>query len=135
LFPGEEDFGIVPVEAMASGRPVLAFGRGGALDTVVDGRTGLFFHDQSVEALMALIERFERNPAQFDPEALRAHARRFGRETFKGKMASIVNEAMGVDVGVRARAPRKSVAIAAAHARATTMNPPTPRSTATESAP
>ncbi len=51
IFPGEEDFGIVPVEAMARGRPVIAFGRGGATETVIEGVTGTFFHEQTVEAL------------------------------------------------------------------------------------
>lgn len=59
VFPGEEDFGIVPVEVMASGRPVIAYGRGGVLDTVVDGETGVLFHEQSVEALIDAVERFE----------------------------------------------------------------------------
>jgi glycosyltransferase involved in cell wall biosynthesis len=59
IFPGEEDFGIVPVEVMASGRPVIAYGRGGILDTVVDGETGLFFNEQSVSALADAVSRFE----------------------------------------------------------------------------
>ncbi len=61
IFPGEEDFGIVPVEAMASGRPVIAFGRGGATETVIEGVTGTFFHEQSVEALLEAVERCERH--------------------------------------------------------------------------
>lgn len=59
IFPGEEDFGIVPVEVMASGRPVIAFGKGGVLDSVVDGKTGLFFKEQSVSSLVAAVEAFE----------------------------------------------------------------------------
>lgn len=58
IFPGEEDFGIVPVEVMASGRPVIAYGRGGALDSVVDGETGMFFHEQTTEALEQAVREF-----------------------------------------------------------------------------
>lgn len=59
IFPGEEDFGIVPVEVQAAGRPVIAYGKGGALDTVVDGKTGILFPDSTVEGLIAAIDRFE----------------------------------------------------------------------------
>lgn len=84
IFPGEEDFGIVPVEVMASGRPVIAYGRGGALDTVRDGETGLFFRDQSVEALIDAVERFEAGPVSDpDPAVLIAHASRFDAAAFE----------------------------------------------------
>ncbi|NRB05608.1 MAG: glycosyltransferase [Rhodobacteraceae bacterium] len=83
VFPGEEDFGIIPVEAMASGRPVIAYGRGGALDTVVDGRTGLLFRDQSVGGLANAVLEFERRGLDdLDPEALVIHARRFSEGAF-----------------------------------------------------
>lgn len=83
IFPGEEDFGIVPVEAMASGRPVIAYGRGGVLDTVIDGETGLFFHEQSVEALVDAVERFEASHL-FDagPEACVSRAHDFTEDAF-----------------------------------------------------
>ncbi len=84
VFPGEEDFGIVPVEAIASGRPVIAYGRGGVLDTVEEGATGLFFHEQSVEALIDAVSRFERAPvADPDPALLVARARRFDEGAFR----------------------------------------------------
>ena len=57
ILPGEEDFGIVPVEAQACGRPVVALGRGGALDTVIDGETGVLFDDTTVESLAAALQR------------------------------------------------------------------------------
>jgi glycosyltransferase involved in cell wall biosynthesis len=90
IFPGFEDFGITPLEAQAAGRPVIAFGRGGALDTVIQGETGLFFHEQSVEALMATIEQFEQ--MSFDPAAARANAERFSVERFKRELGSFVAE-------------------------------------------
>lgn len=89
LFPGEEDFGIAPVEAMAVGRPVIALGSGGALETVVDGETGLFFQDPTVECLIAALRRFE--SMTFDPERIRRQAERFNRATFVQGIRQIVN--------------------------------------------
>lgn len=82
IFPCEEDFGIVPVEAQASGRPVIAYSKGGALETVVPGKTGLFFSEQTPEALNEAVRRFERMES-FDPEIIRRHAERFGKERFQ----------------------------------------------------
>lgn len=88
LFPGFEDFGITPLEAQAAGRPVIAFGRGGALDTVIAGETGLFFREQSVEALAEAIEQFE--CMSFDPAAARANAERFSVERFKRELGDFI---------------------------------------------
>jgi glycosyltransferase involved in cell wall biosynthesis len=88
LFPGEEDFGIVPVEAQAAGVPVIAYGVGGARESVLDGRTGVLFPEQSVASLAAAIERFE--SLTLDPEAPRSNARRFGRERFRAEMAAVI---------------------------------------------
>ncbi len=92
IFPGEEDFGIVPVEAMASGRPVLAFGRGGALETVVDGVTGLFFHEQSVEAIVEAERRL--SAMRFDPPAIRRHAETFSAWIFERRMRTFIQARM-----------------------------------------
>ena len=86
VFPGEEDFGIVPVEAMASGRPVLAFRRGGATETVVEGLSGLFFERQTVDAIIDGVERMDRFTV--DPDAILAHANMFSEPTFRRKMWS-----------------------------------------------
>ncbi len=94
LFPGEEDFGIVPLEAMASGRPVIAFGSGGALDTVVEGVTGTFFQRQTEDALAAAIERFEAMEDTFAPETIRSHARGFGRDVFRRRLKSAIDGAI-----------------------------------------
>ncbi len=82
LFPGVEDFGIVPLEVQASGRPVIAFGRGGALETVIDGKTGIHFNSQTTESLIAAIERMENEHGQFDPQLIRQHAMSFDRTHF-----------------------------------------------------
>jgi glycosyltransferase involved in cell wall biosynthesis len=73
LFPGEEDFGLTPIEAQAAGRPVIAFGRGGTRETIVDGETGLFFDEQTVDSLVDAIQRFDHRA--FDPARIRAHVR------------------------------------------------------------
>jgi glycosyltransferase involved in cell wall biosynthesis len=95
LFPGMEDFGIAPVEAMAAGRPVIAYAGGGALETVVEGVTGAFFDRQTPESLVDAVRRFE--ASAYDPAAIRAHARRFDVSVFKaGMRAAIENELGGV---------------------------------------
>jgi len=90
LFPGVEDFGIVPLEVTASGRPVIAFAKGGALETVVDGSTGLFFNDQSADAVIDAIERFEAMKDSFCPDVLQAHARTFDTAVFRTRMAELI---------------------------------------------
>jgi glycosyltransferase involved in cell wall biosynthesis len=92
LFPGLEDFGIAPVQAMAAGRPVIAYRGGGALDYVVEGKTGLFFDEQTPEALAAAVERFDDDA--FDPARLRAHAARFDRSLFKEQLQTQIQEVM-----------------------------------------
>ncbi len=88
LFPGLEDFGIVPVEAQAAGCPVIAYGAGGALETVVEGRTGMFFKEQTVESLCATIEEFESH--EFSADACCVNARRFAKSVFIEKMSDIL---------------------------------------------
>jgi glycosyltransferase involved in cell wall biosynthesis len=89
IFPGEEDFGMVPVEAMASGRPVVAFGRGGATETVAEGVTGVFFTEQTVEAISSAVKRL--SDLALDPAKIAAHASQFGREQFLQKMRHHIN--------------------------------------------
>ncbi len=91
LFPAEEDFGIVPLEAMASGRPAIAYGSGGALDTVRPGETGLFFAEQTVDALKEALARFEGVEHRFEPEAIRRHACGFGRDVFRRSMKAFID--------------------------------------------
>jgi glycosyltransferase involved in cell wall biosynthesis len=112
VFPGEEDFGIVPLESQASGRPVIAYGSGGALETVVPlnpetfknarqsrktadlnrSPTGVFFYRQTPEALREAVELFEANADRFDAQKLRDHAKNFSRERFKSEIQAFVEE-------------------------------------------
>jgi glycosyltransferase involved in cell wall biosynthesis len=93
LFPGEEDFGIVPVEAMACGRPVIAFGKGGALDTVVDGETGVLFGEQTVEAVKEAILKIE--GMKFEKDRIREHALQFDESVFRRKILEFVEQKVG----------------------------------------
>lgn len=89
LNPQEEDFGITPVEAMAAGRPVIAYRRGGATETVIDGETGVFFDTQTKEGVMEAVRRFQ--GMSFDAVRIREHALRFGRERFISEMRDFIN--------------------------------------------
>lgn len=90
IFPVEEDFGIVPVEAMAAGTPVVALARGGVLETVVEGKTGLFFYEQTADALVAALRKFQQMEKMFRPSTLRRHAERFEQQVFLDKMRRFV---------------------------------------------
>jgi glycosyltransferase involved in cell wall biosynthesis len=94
IYPGEEDFGIVPVEAMACGTPVIAYARGGALDSVVDGRTGMFFKTQTVEAIRDAVERFEEVAGNFDADDISRYAEGFSAEEFRRKMDAVIDRAL-----------------------------------------
>jgi glycosyltransferase involved in cell wall biosynthesis len=101
LFPGEEDFGIVPLEAMASGKPVIAYGKGGVSETVtpinpavpIDGEdthTGVFFYEQTADSLGEAIQLFEQRRREFHPSAIRAHVQAFDRELFKKRIKQVI---------------------------------------------
>jgi glycosyltransferase involved in cell wall biosynthesis len=93
IFPGEEDFGIAPVEAQAAGRPVIAYAAGGALETVVDGVTGTFFRKQTADSLAQAISDLDE--ADFDSQVIRAHARNFDKDSFKDKFQAFVSDKLG----------------------------------------
>jgi glycosyltransferase involved in cell wall biosynthesis len=90
LYAAEEDFGIAMVEAQACGTPVIAFRAGGALETVMDGRTGVFFDEQSPESVVSAIQRFESLESSFSPPAIREHALRFSARNFRAEYESFV---------------------------------------------
>ena len=94
IFPGVEDFGMVPVEAMASGRPVIALGQGGALDTVVDGVTGVLFDTPDITALNNAIHQFEAKDPLFSAVQIQQHARQFDSAIFKQEIAAFIEAAL-----------------------------------------
>lgn len=100
IFPGVEDFGIVPVEVMASGRPVIAYAAGGALDTVVHGKTGILFDEQSVDGLIEAIEEFETNLMHsLEGDDILAHAGNFSQVSFTNKFEQLLSS-NGIEAGV-----------------------------------
>ncbi|MHB1417682.1 MAG: glycosyltransferase, partial [Chloroflexota bacterium] len=88
IFPGEEDFGLTPLEAQASGRPAIAYAAGGALETIVPGQTGLFFAERTPEALVEAVQRFL--DIDFNPAAVRQNALRFDVPVFRRRFAEFV---------------------------------------------
>ena len=94
VLPGSEDFGITPLEAQAAGKPVLAYGHGGALETVVEGETGLLFSDPSPEGINATIAQFEK--VRWSPDVIRKHAEQFAEEKFIAAMRDYVREQMAL---------------------------------------
>lgn len=90
MWPGEEDFGISPIQAMAAGRPVIAYAAGGALEFVVPGQTGSLFYEQSVEAIVDAVEEFDEKV--LDPQAISGFAAQFDTAAFKRKMQQFVDE-------------------------------------------
>lgn len=93
VFAAEEDFGIAPVEAQACGTPVIAFGKGGATETVIPGETGVFFSEQSIRSLIAAVEEFE--GLSFDPLRIRKNAERFSAERFQREFVSLIEREWG----------------------------------------
>ena len=100
LFPGEEDFGIVPLEAMASGKAVIAYGEGGVLETVVPQNgsgpnqgypTGVFFFEQTVKAMVDAVLYFEEHKDQFNPVEIRASMKKFSKQRFKEEMYQYIH--------------------------------------------
>ena len=107
VFAAEEDFGIVPVEAQACGTPVIAYGKGGATETVADGRTGVLFHEQTTESIIEAVEKFESHRGEFDAESIRRNSLRFSAERFRDEFKAFVG---GVLAGQqRGKAQRQTI--------------------------
>jgi len=92
IFPGEDDFGIAPVEAMAWGKPVLAYRKGGATETVIEGKTGEFFDQQHPAVLIDGIRHLKNNLSKYNPKFIHAHAQKFSRERFEKEFKKLVKK-------------------------------------------
>lgn len=92
VFAAEEDFGITPVEAQAAGAPVIAYGRGGVTETVIPGKTGQLFPEQSIESLIEAITQFETSQQSFDPDMLHEHAAHYSPERFRKEFSTFVDQ-------------------------------------------
>ena len=92
VFCGEEDFGITPVEAQAAGTPVIAYGRGGMLDTVVDGKTGIYFTESTADSLCAAIQKFEQDGVACSAEQIKEHAEQFSLKRFQQQIDSYIKQ-------------------------------------------
>jgi len=95
IFPGEEDFGIVPLEAQSCGKSVIALAKGGALETVIPNETGIFFDQQTPQALLEAISAFEKNKELFDPYKCRENALRFDRPVYQRAMQAYIQSVIG----------------------------------------
>ena len=91
IFPGVEDFGMVPVEANACGTPVICFAQGGAKETIVDKLTGVYFHEQSAEAIINAVNYFEENYSDFNTVKIRSHACNFNKQRFEKEIKDFIN--------------------------------------------
>jgi glycosyltransferase involved in cell wall biosynthesis len=114
VFAAEEDFGIMPVEAQACATPVIAYGRGGSLETVVDGVTGCFFDEQTPESVVAAVDAFEAEEANYDLSAIRRHAEFFRPERFQEEIVDFVDEEWEKFLDRRRRPRPRKLRIAAA---------------------
>ncbi|MDP2726827.1 MAG: glycosyltransferase [Dehalococcoidia bacterium] len=101
IFPGEEDFGIAPVEAQAAGRPVIAYAGGGALETVLDGVSGLFFRETTPQSLVEALIRFSQIEQSFDARVIREHAQRFDTSVFRERITAFIADRIGAGVASR----------------------------------
>ncbi|MDR5752661.1 MULTISPECIES: glycosyltransferase family 4 protein [unclassified Caballeronia] len=121
VYAAEEDFGISIIEAQACGTPVVTFGKGGALESVIgmpnERPTGVFFKEQTEESLLMAVERFERNAHLFDPKVIRENAERFSTEKFKASLSAFVEVALARFRAESTMAPRLARAEATAKAR------------------
>ena len=98
IHPGLEDFGIVPVEAMAAGAPVIAYGKGGVLETVVHNKTGILFDEQNTKAIIEAVQKIEQGDISFDPFVLHQHAAGFDKAVFRQKFLSSINKSLGASL-------------------------------------
>lgn len=92
VFAAEEDFGMLPVEAQACGTPVIAYGKGGVLESVVENKTGIYFSEQSIEAIIGAVQVFEHRSVEFDPTIIAEHAKMFSSQRFRNEFISLLSK-------------------------------------------